>query len=97
MKQVGVLAVLGLAGHLGAAEMVVNAGFEALSGEKGVAEWSWWIVLTPFALAAAWWQWADWSGYTKRKEMEKMDDIKRKRLLAQRDALKRQPGNERRR
>ena len=62
-----------------------------------VAEWSWWIVLTPFALAAAWWQWADWSGYTKRKEMEKMDDIKRKRLLAQRDALKRQPGNERRR
>ena len=42
MKQVGVLAVLGLAGHLGAAEMVVNAGFEALSGEKGVAEWSWW-------------------------------------------------------
>ena len=62
-----------------------------------VAEWSWWIVLTPFALAAAWWQWADWSGYTKRKEMEKMDDIKSKRLLAQRDALKRQPGNERRR
>lgn len=62
-----------------------------------VAEWNWWIVLTPFALAAAWWQWADWSGYTKRKEMEKMDDIKRKRLLAQRDALKRQPGNERRR
>ena len=62
-----------------------------------VAEWSWWIVLTPFALAAAWWQWADWSGYTKRKEMEKMDAIKRKRLLAQRDALKRQPGNERRR
>ena len=59
-----------------------------------VAEWSWWIVLTPFALAAAWWQWADWTGYTKRKEMEKMDDIKRKRLLAQRDALKRQPGNE---
>ena len=24
-----------------------------------VAQWSWWIVLTPFALALAWWSWAD--------------------------------------
>lgn len=53
-----------------------------------VAEWSWWIVLTPFALAAAWWQWADWSGYTKRKEMEKMDAIRENRLQKQREALK---------
>lgn len=35
--------------------------------------WSWWLVLTPFGLAVLWWSWADWSGHTKRKEMEKMD------------------------
>ena len=34
-----------------------------------VAEWSWWVVLSPFALAVAWWYWADWSGYTKKKAM----------------------------
>ena len=36
-----------------------------------VAEWSWWIVLSPFAAAVAWWTWADWSGYTKRKAVER--------------------------
>ncbi|MEO7242474.1 MAG: TIGR04438 family Trp-rich protein [Variovorax sp.] len=36
-----------------------------------VATWSWWLVLLPFALAAVWWQFADSSGYTKRKQMEK--------------------------
>nr|MBP8795602.1 TIGR04438 family Trp-rich protein [Brachymonas sp.] len=50
--------------------------------------WSWLIVLTPFALAAAWWVWADASGYTKRKEMEKMDAIRENRLQKQREALK---------
>ncbi|MDO5652817.1 MAG: TIGR04438 family Trp-rich protein [Brachymonas sp.] len=53
-----------------------------------VANWSWFIVLAPFALAAAWWAFADASGYTKRKEMEKMDAIKEERLRRQRDALK---------
>lgn len=43
------------------------------------AAWSWWTVLSPFALAAAWWAWADWSGYTKRKEMDKMDERKEER------------------
>ena len=36
-----------------------------------VAAWSWWVVLAPFALAVAWWAWADSSGYTKRKAMER--------------------------
>ncbi|AGX86465.1 TIGR04438 family Trp-rich protein [Candidatus Symbiobacter mobilis] len=36
-----------------------------------VAQWSWWQVLLPFVLAAAWWSWADASGYTKRKAMER--------------------------
>lgn len=38
------------------------------------AAWAWWWVLSPFALAVVWWWWADTSGYTKRKEMEKMDE-----------------------
>ena len=53
-----------------------------------VAQWSWLYVLTPFALAAAWWAWADASGYTKRRAMDKMDAIKDKRLQEQRDALR---------
>ena len=48
---------------------------------------SWWLLLFPFALAAAWWAWADASGYTKRKEVEKMDDRKRKRIEKQRTAI----------
>ncbi len=35
-------------------------------------ETSWLWVLSPFAAAAVWWAWADASGYTKRKAMEKM-------------------------
>lgn len=40
-----------------------------------IAAWEWWIVLSPFALAVAWWSWADSSGYTKRKAME-LEDAK---------------------
>jgi small Trp-rich protein len=36
-----------------------------------VAGWQWWEVLAPFALAVAWWSWADWSGYTKRKAVQR--------------------------
>jgi small Trp-rich protein len=43
-----------------------------------VATLSWWIVLLPFALAVAWWAWADASGYTKRKQH---------RIDKQRDAM----------
>ena len=41
-----------------------------------VGAWSWWIVLAPFACAAAWWAWADASGYSKRRAMDKMQDKK---------------------
>ena len=37
-----------------------------------VATWSWWWVLAPFAATALWWAWADSTGYTKRKAMEKI-------------------------
>lgn len=52
-----------------------------------VAGWSWLLVLSPFALAVAWWAWADWSGYTKRRAMEKMDKRRTDRIERQRDAL----------
>lgn len=52
-----------------------------------VAQWSWWVVLIPFALALAWWAWADWSGYTKRKAMEQEVLKKERRLQKSKDAL----------
>jgi small Trp-rich protein len=41
-----------------------------------VADWSWWIVLAPFGLAAAWWQFSDATGLTRRKAMDKMEQRK---------------------
>ncbi len=52
-----------------------------------VAALSWWIVLSPFALAVAWWSFADSSGYTKRVEMEQMEKRKQDRLDKQRDQM----------
>jgi small Trp-rich protein len=40
-------------------------------GVSSVANWDWWLVMLPFALAVLWWAWADWSGYTKKKAMER--------------------------
>jgi len=48
-----------------------------------VAGWSWWIVLSPFALALAWWAWADSSGYTKRKVIEREERRKQARIVRQ--------------
>ena len=56
-----------------------------------VAEWSWWTVLAPFALAVVWWTWADWSGYTKRKAMERDDERKLERINRHRAALGQKP------
>lgn len=52
-----------------------------------VVAWSWWIVLTPFGLAVLWWNWADSSGYTKRKAMEREDRRREERLEKTREAL----------
>lgn len=52
-----------------------------------VALWPWWGVLLPFGLAAAWWSWADYSGYTKRKAVEKENARKQARIDRQRNAL----------
>lgn len=49
-------------------------------GEFGpVAELSWWWVLSPFAGAVAWWAFADGTGLTKKREMDKMEQRKEER------------------
>ena len=51
------------------------------------AAWSWWAVLSPFALAVIWWTWADWSGYTKRRAIARENARKQARIDKQRDQL----------
>ena len=48
---------------------------------------SWWLTLIPFALAVAWWSFADATGYTKRREIDKMEKRKQDRIEKQRDAM----------
>ncbi len=52
-----------------------------------VAAWDWWIVLTPFGLAVAWWAWADSSGYTKRKAMERENAKREERIDRHKTAI----------
>jgi len=52
-----------------------------------VATWSWWVVLAPFGLAVAWWTWADMSGYTKKKAVERDNLRKQARIDKSREAL----------
>ena len=52
-----------------------------------VAAWSWWLVMAPFALAVAWWAWADGSGYTKRKAMEREDARRKARVDKNKEAI----------
>ena len=44
-----------------------------------VAGWPWYGILSPFGAAVLWWLWADATGYTKRREMDKMDERVEKR------------------
>ena len=53
-----------------------------------VASWSWWIIIGVSAATAVWWQVADSTGYTKRKAMEREDNIKKERNDRHRDALR---------
>jgi len=55
---------------------------------------SWLWALSPFGLAVIWWAWADWSGYTKRRQFEKEEARKQKRIDRSKEALgtARQPG-----
>lgn len=52
-----------------------------------VAAWSWLWVLSPFAMAVAWWAWADSTGYTKKKAMQRMDERKQDRIARNKEAI----------
>lgn len=52
-----------------------------------VAMWDWWIVLLPFGLAVAWWAWADASGYTKKRAMEREDARRQARIDKNHEAI----------
>lgn len=58
-----------------------------------VAGLSWWIVLSPFAMALAWWAWADSSGYTKRRIMEREEQRKQDRINRQKTNMGVKPSN----
>ena len=52
-----------------------------------VAAWSWLWVLSPLGLAVLWWAWADASGYTRRKAMQREDKRRQDRQNRTKDAI----------
>lgn len=52
-----------------------------------VALWDWWVVMSPFGLAVLWWAWADSSGYTKKKTMERENARRQERIARHHEAL----------
>jgi small Trp-rich protein len=60
------------------------------------ATMSWWWAVLPFGLAVLWWEFADGSGWTKRKAMEKMEKRKVERRDRQMEALGLKVGGKRR-
>lgn len=51
------------------------------------AHWSWWVVLLPFGLAVLWWTWADRSGFTKRRIVQREEARTAARVQRQRDQM----------
>lgn len=47
----------------------------------------WWQALVPFGLAVLWWAWADWSGLTKRRAIDRTNDMQKKRMDQRRDQI----------
>jgi small Trp-rich protein len=81
---------------IGVAIQVMN-----LLGIGPVAHWTWrsnWVEMgLPFGLAVLWWFWADTSGWTQRKAMEKVDARREARRQKALDALGLQDPAKRRR
>ncbi len=50
-------------------------------GPFGVWEWpgDWWKMCWPFGVAAAWWYYADTSGYNRQREIDRMEAKKQER------------------
>lgn len=80
---------------IGVAMLVMN-----LAGIGPVGAWTWredwWLLLMPFGLAILWWLWADSSGWTQRKAMEKVDAKREGRREKHLDALGMGPKKSRR-
>ncbi len=69
---------------------VVLVGLKLL-GLGFAAGWSWWLVLSPFALAAVWWKLADSLGITQRRAMAREDARAARRREAQFESLGMRP------
>lgn len=52
-----------------------------------LAELSWWWLLAPYGLTAAWWSYADASGLTKRRAVDREEERRLKRIERQKQAL----------
>ncbi|MEF9999762.1 MAG: TIGR04438 family Trp-rich protein [Comamonas sp.] len=52
-----------------------------------LAELSWWWLLVPYGLTAAWWSYADASGLTKRRAVDQEEARRLKRIDRQKQAL----------
>ncbi len=59
------------------------------------ASMSWWWAIAPFGVAVLWWEFADTSGWTKRRVMEKMEKRKQDRREQQMVSLGITPRRER--
>lgn len=58
-----------------------------LAGVGFAADWSWLYILLPFGLAVAWWAFADGTGLTQRRAMEKLEERKQERRQRHMEAL----------
>ena len=61
-----------------------------------VATWAWWVIAVPFGLAVLWWAWADTTGYTKKKAMERENARRQARVDKNYEALGTRPTKKRR-
>lgn len=61
-----------------------------------VALWDWWVVMSPFGLAVLWWAWADTTGYTKKKVMERENARRQERIARHHEALGTSPKTKKR-
>ncbi len=52
-----------------------------------VAQWDWWMVLSPFGMAIAWWTIIDMTGYAKHKAEKEEEARKKERIRRSREAM----------
>lgn len=57
------------------------------AGIEPVSQWHWGYLFIPYGLAFVWWTFADATGITKKREMEKLEQRKRERLERNREQL----------